>query len=67
VTIHTWIWAAKNGFTDLQEFAYNRCKREIYEALGEEGGIDEMEREGVSIAVLKPLLEKAASLVGYRC
>ena len=67
VTIHTWIWAARNGFKDLRKFAYNRCKREIYQAMGEAGGIDNLEREGVPSAVLKQLLERAARLMGDRC
>ena len=67
MTIHTWIWAAKNGFEELQKFAYNRCEREIYEALGKAGGIDKLEREGVPSTILKPLLERAARLMGINC
>jgi hypothetical protein len=52
---------------DLRKFAFSRCKKEIYQAMGEAGGIDKLEREGVPSAVLKQALERAARLMGDRC
>jgi hypothetical protein len=61
VTVRTWIWAAKHGFDDIRKFAYTRCEKDIYKALGT-SGIDKMEQEGVPRDILKTVLERAARL-----